>query len=211
MARDPLWRHIWRLHEPSESHDPIGRPEDPYDDDRLWTWGRDDRRHAMPPDEPGWRHRDYMAFTEHRPPFLGPSESSRLMRGARPFAPASRHDGRGPGAGSVRRQRPSEGGRAAMRVERTDRRILEDVCDALAHEGWLDASGLEVTVDAQDVTLRGEVETREQKWLAEDCAEHVLGVRSVINRIRVRAREALVPERDESTAREDRENGHRRT
>jgi osmotically-inducible protein OsmY len=76
--------------------------------------------------------------------------------------------------------------RRGPKIARSDGRILEDVCDALMADGWVDATGIEVAVDDQDVTLTGEVAEREQKWRAEDVAESVLGVRAVINRIRVR-------------------------
>ncbi len=147
-------------------HEPIGTSEDS-NDVRYWTWGRDDREHEHGglgdlPD------RDYGAFREHRPPYLGPSRDARIMRG-------------------VPQQRLRDDRVSVVKVERADERILEDVCDVLTHEGWVDATHIDVSVEDQHVTLAGDVEEREQKWLAEECAERVLGVRAVINRIRVRS------------------------
>jgi len=66
---------------------------------------------------------------------------------------------------------------------RSDERILEDVCEAL---GALhpDAREIEVLVQDGEVTLGGHVRSRSEKWLAEDIAEDVLGVREVHNRLR---------------------------
>ena len=102
------------------------------------------------------------AFVDHRPPWLGPSPDSHLMQ---PVPPVQRV------------VRP--------RTTRPDSRIREDICDAMTHDGWLDASSIDVEVKDGQVTLGGLVPDREQKWRAEDHAEHALGVASVINRIRV--------------------------
>ena len=177
MARDSRWERFKRrlgARSGSELDDPSRRALDRRD----LLGGHDTRTHA----QGGLGEleaRDYGAFVEHRPPYLGPSRESNLMRG-------------------VRTQRPLREGRPAFRATRSDERIREDVCEMLAHEGWLDASDITVRVDGQRVTLEGTVPDREQKWLAEECAEHVLGVHSIVNRLRVR-REAL-----------PHENGHRR-
>lgn len=81
----------------------------------------------------------------------------------------------------------------AVRVHRSDERIREDVCEALRGDDWIDATHIEVGVEDQNVVLAGEVRERNQKWLAEDVAERVLGVRAVINRIRVGFRELEGP------------------
>jgi hypothetical protein len=71
------------------------------------------------------------------------------------------------------------------RVWRSDARLLEDVSDALAAHGRLDASDVEVSVKQAEVTLEGTVPDREQKRLAEDLASACTGVRDVHNRLRV--------------------------
>jgi Flp pilus assembly secretin CpaC len=51
----------------------------------------------------------------------------------------------------------------------------------------IDASDIEVQVQDGEVTLTGTVEDRLAKRRAEDCAEQVMGVRDVMNQIRVQA------------------------
>ncbi len=68
---------------------------------------------------------------------------------------------------------------------RSDERIHEEVCDLLTRHGALDARGVEVQVQEGQVQLQGAVSRREEKWLAEDLAEAVFGVKEVENRLRV--------------------------
>ena len=76
-------------------------------------------------------------------------------------------------------------GRGPRGYQRSDERIREDVCDRLTIHGDIDASNVEVEVVGAEVTLRGTVETRGSRRLAEDVAESVPGVRHVHNEIRV--------------------------
>jgi osmotically-inducible protein OsmY len=68
---------------------------------------------------------------------------------------------------------------------RHDDRIHADVRDRLAMSGEVDASGIEVLVQAGSVTLEGNVETRHMKQIARDIAAAVPGVSSVHNRLHV--------------------------
>ena len=68
---------------------------------------------------------------------------------------------------------------------RHDDRIHDDVRDRLAMSGEIDASGIEVLVQAGSVTLEGNVETRHMKQIARDIAAAVPGVSSVHNRLHV--------------------------
>jgi hypothetical protein len=72
--------------------------------------------------------------------------------------------------------------------QRSDERIREDVYDALTEHPDLDASDLHVQVASAEVTLSGTVPGREQKRMAEDAVDVVLGVREVRNEIRVARR-----------------------
>ena len=56
----------------------------------------------------------------------------------------------------------------------------------LFDDGRLDACDIEVKVDAGEVTLNGQVASREDKRRAEDVAESVSGVRHLQNNLRVR-------------------------
>ena len=76
-------------------------------------------------------------------------------------------------------------GKGPRNWKRTDARIHEDVCDALAHDGHVDASGIEVIVTDAEVFLTGLVSDRAQKRHAEHVAEGVSGVLDVHNRLEV--------------------------
>ncbi len=69
---------------------------------------------------------------------------------------------------------------------RGDDRILEEACDRLSHDGRLDAREIELKVEAGEVTLNGQVKSREDKRRAEDLVERVSGVKHLQNNLRVR-------------------------
>jgi len=71
---------------------------------------------------------------------------------------------------------------------RRDERICEEVCDRLM-ESDLDPTGVSVRVEKGEVTLKGTVDDRATKLDIEEIADSVLGVRDVVNQIRVRSRE----------------------
>lgn len=77
-------------------------------------------------------------------------------------------------------------GRGPRGYTRSDERIREDINDRLTDDPYLDASDIEVTVSAAEVTLSGSVEDRRAKRRAEDIAESVSGARHVQNNLRVR-------------------------
>lgn len=68
---------------------------------------------------------------------------------------------------------------------RHDDRIRDDVEDRLAMSDEIDASGVQVLVEAGSVTLEGNVETRHMKQIARDIAAAVPGVSDVHNRLHV--------------------------
>ena len=77
-------------------------------------------------------------------------------------------------------------GRGPKGYRRSDDRIRDDVSDRLSDDSWLDASDIEVRVEACEVTLTGFVSSREDKRRAETLAEDVSGVDNVQNNLRVR-------------------------
>lgn len=90
-----------------------------------------------------------------------------------------------------RRTREGQRGRGPKNYQRSDARILEDVCEALADHGDLDASEIEVSVEERVVRLGGSVSSRHAKFLAESLAASVTGVEDVLNDVRIaRARSA---------------------
>lgn len=96
-------------------------------------------------------------------------------------------------------------GRGPRNYTRPDERIHEDVVHALTDDHMVDATDVDVRVNAGEVTLEGTVADRWQKRRAEDVAEHVRGVRDVFNHLRVardqREQEAvhIVPVTDRET------------
>ena len=76
-------------------------------------------------------------------------------------------------------------GRGPKGYVRSTDRIKEEVCERLTQHGYLDASGIEVTVENGEVTLTGTVDSREAKRLAEDIIDSISGVRDIHNRLRI--------------------------
>jgi len=76
-------------------------------------------------------------------------------------------------------------GRGPKGYQRSDERLREEVSDRLMADDQIDASDIEVQVRNGEVTLTGTVPDRWSKRSAEDCAEQVMGVRDVMNQIRV--------------------------
>jgi osmotically-inducible protein OsmY len=60
---------------------------------------------------------------------------------------------------------------------------MEDVCDQLANDYWIDASEIEVEVKNGEVLFKGTVSDKYKKRRAEEIAERISGVTHVENRI----------------------------
>jgi hypothetical protein len=73
--------------------------------------------------------------------------------------------------------------------KRSDERVREDVNDRLAQQDHFDPSDIEVSVQGGEVTLTGTVQSRQEKFLAEEIADDVSGVTEVHNQLRVRREE----------------------
>ncbi len=80
-------------------------------------------------------------------------------------------------------------GRGPKGYKRSDERIREDVCDAIARQGFIDASDVEVFTDAGVVRLVGTVALRRDKRGLEHIIERVAGVDEIRNELRVSARD----------------------
>jgi hypothetical protein len=76
-------------------------------------------------------------------------------------------------------------GRGPRGYRRSDDRIREEVSDRLTEHGWIDASELDVEVHDCVVTLKGDVDSRQEKRMAEEIAESISGVRDVNNQLHV--------------------------
>jgi hypothetical protein len=91
-------------------------------------------------------------------------------------------------------------GRGPKGYTRSDDRIREDVNDELSNDAWLDASEIEAMVKDGEVTLTGQVASREAKHRAEHCVEDIAGVKHVQNNLRVRERTATAGQTTGTTA-----------
>lgn len=89
-------------------------------------------------------------------------------------------------------------GRGPRNYQRSDDRIEEDVNEALTRHPGLDASDVEVRVQNGEVTLTGNVDSRQDKRMAEDAAESCSGVRDVHNQLRVSSSSSRGTEREVS-------------
>jgi osmotically-inducible protein OsmY len=130
---------------------------------------------------PGYRGVGYYSVA-----YLGPDES----QGAGSERGTQYEGGRGSAGGWSGQDADSPGGGYAGRgpkgYRRSDERIREDISDRLMESEWIDASDVEVNVSRGEVTLSGTVDDRSAKRLAEDIVEDVMGVREVMNQLRVK-------------------------
>lgn len=79
-------------------------------------------------------------------------------------------------------------GKGPRDYRRSDERILEDACDRLSDDSFVDASEIDVKVTGSEVILTGTVESREAKRRAEDIVESISGVTNVQNNLKVNSR-----------------------
>lgn len=86
---------------------------------------------------------------------------------------------------AARRREADHRGSGPQNYARSDERILDDVCDHLTEDRYVDARNVTVTVQDREVTLDGTVSSKAAKRRAEDCADAVSGVRHVQNNLRV--------------------------
>jgi hypothetical protein len=79
-------------------------------------------------------------------------------------------------------------GRGPRNYKRSDDRIEEEINERLTRHGMVDATDIEVSVQNGEVTLRGVVDSRQAKRIAEDIVDSVSGVKEVTNQIKVKQR-----------------------
>lgn len=90
-------------------------------------------------------------------------------------------------------------GRGPKGFKRSDDRIKEEVCELLTRDHAIDAEDIDVEVKEGEVTLTGSVPERRMKHMAEDCVERALGVKDVINNIRVKRESSSTTSSDTNT------------
>jgi hypothetical protein len=93
------------------------------------------------------------------------------------------------GMGAPEEDRGPHWGKGPKGYKRSDERTRDDVCDAIAHQGHIDASDVEVKVTDGIVTLSGTVFHRHDKRRLEHIAEHCRGVHEVHNELRLKRTE----------------------
>lgn len=81
----------------------------------------------------------------------------------------------------------SHRGRGPKGYKRSDERINEDAHQHLTDDHWLDASDITVSVQDGEVTLAGQVSSRDDKRRAEQIVENISGVDHVQNNLRVKS------------------------
>lgn len=100
--------------------------------------------------------------------------------------------GRGTHAGGSCRGKGPKG------YQRSDQRILEEICDRLTDDDHVDARGIEVEVENGEVLLSGSVPDRATRRRAEDIVEDCLGVTHVQSNLRVSGRAGTSNQRESS-------------
>jgi osmotically-inducible protein OsmY len=85
-------------------------------------------------------------------------------------------------------------GRGPKNYRRSDARIMDDVCERLTRHPDIDASDVEVDVKDCIVTLRGHVDSRRTRRLAEEIIDDIPGVTDVKNEITVQQPKAGITE-----------------
>lgn len=92
--------------------------------------------------------------------------------------------------------RPNYRGRGPKGYRRSDEQIKEDVSEALYRNTVVDASQIEVFVSQGIVTLKGIVDSREQKKAAESAAENLAGVDDIYNDLHLKSEEKIRPSKN---------------
>jgi hypothetical protein len=87
-------------------------------------------------------------------------------------------------------------GRGPRSYNRPDDSICDEVCERLTYAGDVDATDIDVKVRKGEVILKGNVEDRRQRRMAEDIAHSVSGVMDVRNDLKAGSTQR--PRRNES-------------
>jgi hypothetical protein len=177
-----------RSGQPGRGYD-SGRPASPYDEGDVSSWyggdtGMGDSGSSL--DRPrvrdqyqGGQQRQSSSFEQGRqggqPQRFGQSGQYGGQQASSRSAGDQHHDG------------PFTG-RGPRGYQRSDERILEDVCELLTQHGGIDASSMEVQVQKGTVILRGMVDSGRVRRLTEEVVEDVSGVQDVENQLRVNQR-----------------------
>jgi hypothetical protein len=165
---------------------PYGQQDDPYRQRRASGprgsgQGVQRGEPARPQDDFGQRYDRRQEWGIDRNEGYGPSQGQRYGQGFEPERGASQ------GFGAYGQGRPQGRftGRGPKGWQRSDESILERVNETLEQHPDIDATEIEVTIAKGEIVLRGTVDDRRAKRLAEDAIENLPGVKDVRNEIRV--------------------------
>lgn len=219
------WRAYERTHEQDGISSGGGYGQQDYDGGRIQTGWSNESRDFGPTARQDWGDRVDSTWRGYDAPEEGRRSGSMGM-GSRQsgygYGPgyesgygssygsrsggSTMSEGQGFGGGSFenssgRRGQGQFSGRGPKGYRRSDERIKEEVCEALTSDHDVDASEIEVSVSEGLVTLKGTVEDRQTKRMAEECAERVSGVIDVQNELRVQSsRQASGSTKDETSS-----------
>ena len=79
----------------------------------------------------------------------------------------------------------SQRGRGPKSYRRSDELLRELICEQLTDDPYIDAHDVTIELSNGEVTLRGTVETREQKYAVEDLVADIGGVTEIHNQLGV--------------------------
>lgn len=210
---------------PGDRRHPHDEASDRYPQDRRFGHQRGypaEPMHAGHADEGGYAHRhgtDDAGFIEERGFGHVPGQRwsggyggdrDRAPQGTGPSRDFTGRGFTGNDFGGPPRQRmapPGEDrgphwGKGPKGYKRSDERTREEVCEAIAHQGHIDASDVEVRVDSGIVILTGTVAQRHHKRALEQLVERCRGVHDVHNELRLGSNQ---PRREPSKAHDDRD------
>jgi BON domain len=86
--------------------------------------------------------------------------------------------------------RESHFGKGPKGYKRSPERIRDEACEILARDFDLDASDIEVDIKDDVLILKGEVNSRRDKRLAEYLVENIAGISDVLNQLKIKKTEA---------------------
>lgn len=166
------------------------RDRDPHD-----TWRHREQyegRERWGPRRTAWRQSPNVPYSGEGMPSGWGTEQTRYggIGGYSPLGDWDYRDLGGSGRGYSGPE-PDEGpyrGVAPKGWVRSNASLHEDLAERMADDPWLDARNIEIEVDAGEVTLRGTVDSREQKRIADHIAHRIPGVRDVHNRLTLKGR-----------------------
>lgn len=128
--------------------------------------------------QPMWR-RDQMLRSRARPP--EPPDERQLGRMQWRAAGAQFY----PGGAFDDLLAISQRGRGPKNYRRSDELLREIICEQLTDDPYIDARDVSVEISNGEVTLRGTVAAREQKYAIEDLVADVGGVTEIHNYLSV--------------------------